>query len=193
MGSNLAAVAADAGETGNLGKDATPELVAFSAELARRFPDVFIKRFVLPETVRQAREVFVREINSDDELMAGQMADSIAKPDQRKSREAMARLEQRESTRIAIVGLGKLASGRVVYELTNGATPLTEINKWPTKAWVCLGSYFGEVNGVNASELLTGMMVAHPVGTYAAPPRTMETPTKETETSETPALAESAK
>lgn len=148
----------------------TPELQAFSEALAKRFPDRFIKRFVMPVVVREAREVFMVEMSSRDEIEAAQMADATMSAIERASVRLTNDAENREAVRLTIVGLGKLVNGRIVYEDANTeGVPLAELNRWSQRAWTCLRAYFGQLNGVPTDELLEGIKGARIVGAFAPP------------------------
>lgn len=146
-------------------------LAQFSAELAERFPRRVIQRFIMPKAVRECREVFIIEISSREELDAAIFTESIVTPAERSSAKLMAEAERREVIRISIVGLGELHNGAIAYRHTNvnAAVPFAEISDWPSKAWVALHRFYGEVNGVPTAELDEGTKGAQIVGAFYAP------------------------
>jgi hypothetical protein len=165
-------------------RQAEPEGAAtFSRELAARFPGVMIKRFVMPSTVRVAREVFIREVTSKDEIDAAIFADAVSSPAEKASNRLMNDAERREIIRLAIVGIGNgdapqapqlgkpmAAPPEVRYRHVNhDGVPLEEINGWTQGAWSALYSYYGEVNGVPVDEVLEGLKGARTVGAFAPP------------------------
>lgn len=149
--------------------DDTP-IERFSRELAQRFPDLMIKRFVMPPSVRAVREVFIRELLGKDEIEAALMADALMSDIERRSMKLSMEAERRESIRIAIVGIGRGATGAVEYEHTNtGGVPFAAPNKWNLGVWACLHNYFAETNGVPSSEIAEGIKGAQTVGAFAPP------------------------
>lgn len=148
----------------------TLELREFSAELAQRFPGRYVKRFVMPSTVRECAEIFMVELTSRDEVEAAQMADAMMSAIERASVRLTNDAEQREAIRLSIVGLGKSVNGRVAYEHVNAeGVPFAELNDWTRRAWTCLHAYFGQMNGVPTDELLEGIRGARTVGAFAPP------------------------
>lgn len=148
----------------------TLELQAFSAELAQRLPNRYVRRFVLPSVVREAREVFLVELTSRDEIEAAQMADALMTPIERASVRLTNDAEQREAIRLSIVGLGKPAGRGIVYEHVNhDGVPFADLNEWTRRAWTCLHAYFAQVNGVPTDELHEGIRGARTVGAFAPP------------------------
>lgn len=164
-----------------IGIDPATPLGRFSASLAERYPDTLIKRFVMPSRIRECREVFIREIDSQDEIMAASMADTTMSVAERNSERLANEAEKRELIRISIVGLGKLPAGGgdVVYEAVGGddGIPLV-ISKWKYPTWIALYRFFPQVNGVSEAEMFSGMMEACVVGALA-PPRTSGTPARD--------------
>ncbi len=165
--------------------ESNPALDAFSDELAKRFPDLVVKRFVFPKNVRHAREIFLREIDGKDEIAAAAMADGTMSPLEKASNKLAADAERRESIRIAIVGIGERVGGKRAAEdapiayrhVNNDGVPFTAINTWPINAWACLYAYNGEINGVPMAELVQGITEARTVGAFAPP--TNATPASE--------------
>lgn len=149
----------------------SPALSEFSAELADRFPGRYVKRFVMPSTVRECAEIFMVELTSRDEIEAAQMADAMMSAIERASVRLTNDAEQREAIRLSIVGLGKLGSDkRIAYESVNAdGVPFAELNDWTRRAWTCLHAFFGQMNGVPTDELLEGIRGARTVGAYAPP------------------------
>lgn len=142
----------------------------FSRELAMRFPDLVIRRFVMPPGIRDIREVFIRELDSKDEIEAAIMCDSLMSAIEKASYKLTMEAERRESLRISIVGVGRGQRGGVTYEHTNdGGVPYGAPNNWSLKTWACLHRYFAEVNGVPTSEINEGIEGALTVGAFAPP------------------------
>jgi hypothetical protein len=152
-------------------------LERFSAELAKRLPDKFIKRFVLPGNIREAREILMMEIDGKDEIAAAAMADATMSAQERASTKLAQDAERRESIRLAIVGLGVRRGGRgapddapIDYQHVNAdGVPFTAINTWTQKAWSCLYAYHGQLNGVPFDELYQGIAEARTVGAFGPP------------------------
>lgn len=147
-------------------------LEAFSRELAVRFPDREIKRFVLPRAIRKHREIFIREIGTRDGIEAATMADSLMGPLERASVRLTNEAEERECVRLAIVGFGDAAAdGAVSYwhTNTNKAIPLAEIDGWPKALMDATTRYFNIVNGLPPEEFIAGILEARTVGAFAPP------------------------
>ncbi len=159
------------------GDGAGSPLETFSRELGQRYPDRLIKRFVMPSTVRDCREVFMLEITSRDEVQAAIMADALMSDIEKRSVRLSADAERRECIRLAIVGLGEQFGGRkaellapISYRHVNhDGAPFGDINDWSGKAWTSLHTYFGQLNGVPSEELAEGLKGARTVGAYALP------------------------
>lgn len=147
----------------------SPELEAFSRELAQRFPDRIVQRYKMPQRVKECREVFFVEMRSRDQIRAAAMADASMTADERRSYKLANDAEERESIRLTIVGLGK--GDPVAYEHTNAneAIPLGEISDWSAKAWGALVAFFNAMNGLPASEIAEGIVGAETVGAFAPP------------------------
>jgi hypothetical protein len=145
----------------------------FSQQLAERFPGRVLKRFVMPSSIVQCREVFMLELTSRDEVSAAIFTDTILTAIERASYRLTQEAEQRECIRLAIVGLGSEQGGKLAYRHTNldPAVPLAEISDWPAKAWVALHQYFRETNGVPQAEIDEGIRGAQIVGAFYAPKR----------------------
>lgn len=152
-------------------------LADFCELLEKRWPNALIKRFVMPSSVGECREVFMRELTSKDEIQAAIWADATMSPIEKASHRLAADAERRESIRIAIVGIGERVGGRraaddapVAYRMVNhDGVPFDEPTNWTTKAWAALSTYFGEVNGVPMDELASGLQEARTVGAFASP------------------------
>lgn len=176
---NAAALAAHVGKAAPMpppddatasGASTETPLVRFSRELAQRFPDTLVQRFVMPSTIMQCREVFIREVTSADETEAAIYADQTASKIEKESVRLMNDAENREIVRLAIVGFGDNKSGAMAYEHVNhDGIPLERINGWPQKAWAALRHYFSQINGVPMSEIREGIEGAQTVGAFAPP------------------------
>lgn len=147
----------------------------FSRELAERFPDRMVRRYVMPSTVRECREIFMMEITSREEVQAAIYADATMSLAEKSSIRLSADAERRECIRLAIVGMGKLEdksnpASRLVYTHANAdGEPLAEVSDWSGKAWTALQLYFGTINGVPTEELAEGLRGALTVGAFAPP------------------------
>lgn len=163
------------------GRATAPEqltpLELFSRQLAERFPKRVVKRFAMPASVPEAREIFMLELNSRDERDAAIFTDAIVTAIERSSYKLIMEAEKREQIRLSIVGLGELVAGEIAYRHTNTdpAIPLAEITDWSSRAWVPLHRYFSEVNGVPNDEIDEGIKGAQIVGAFYAPKK-QETP-----------------
>lgn len=149
----------------------------FSRELALRFPKTMIKRFTMPKSVRDCREIFFRETKSRDEIEAAIMAESMMSPLERASERLAQEAQRREVIRMTLVGIGDRApdgSTSGYRHVNHDGIPLAEINDWSGGAWTSMHTYFGELNGVPAAELRSGIAEARTVGAFASP--TNETP-----------------
>lgn len=146
-------------------------LARFSRELAHRFPDRMIRRYRMPMGCRECREVFMMEITSRDEVEAAIMADALMSDIEKRSIRLSADAERRECIRLSVVGLGKgPVGGTLAYTHTNvDGEPFAELNDWSGKAWTCLQTFFGTLNGVPSEELAEGLAGAETVGAYAPP------------------------
>ena len=60
-------------------------LATLSRELAERYPNRLIRRFRMPSNVREAREVFLIEMTSRDEIQAAIFADAVMSIDEKRS------------------------------------------------------------------------------------------------------------
>lgn len=157
--------------------DGMHPLDAFSLELGQRFPNRMIRRFVMPSTVKECREVFLLEITSRDEVQAAIMADAMMSDLEKASIRLSADAERREAIRLSIVGVGTQEGGRraapadpVTYQHVNhDGIPFAALNDWSGKAWTSLHAFFGQLNGVPADELAEGIREARTVGAYAPP------------------------
>lgn len=152
-------------------------LEAFSLELGQRYPNRMIRRFIMPTTVRECREIFLLEITSRDEVNAAIFADATMSDIEKSSVRLSADAERREAIRLSIVGMGTQEGGRraapadpVSYQHVNhDGIPFGALNEWSGKAWTSLHAYFGQLNGVPADELSEGIKGARTVGAYAPP------------------------
>lgn len=145
-------------------------LADFCEQLAKRWPDRMIKRFVMPSAVRECREVFIAEITSRDEIQAAIFADATMSPLERASNRLAADAERREAIRIAIVGVGAARNGLVDYRMVNhDGDAFDAPSKWSTRAWTALSAYFGEVNGIPFDEIAMGILESRAVGAHAPP------------------------
>lgn len=148
-------------------------LIAFSAELATRHPNIVIKAFTMPRKIAECREVFIREMTGQDEIEAAIMADSILSTIEKQSMKLTLEAERRESMRAAIVGLGELKGGKIVYRHANSeGVPLDlsyQGRPWTQAAMTALSRFYAEVNGVPTEELEEGIKEARTVGAYAPP------------------------
>lgn len=159
-----------------------PEALAqFSRDLATRFPGLEIRRYVLPRVVTQCREVFIRELTSEDIIKASSFADSLMSANEKTSVRLSRDAEERECVREAIVGFGDAqlagkdakggnAWGACVYRHVNlDGAPLGEINAWPKRMWDAFTRYYNDVNGLPIEEFIEGLQGATIVGAFAPP------------------------
>lgn len=152
------------------GADPASPLGRFSAELGRRWPDTLIKRFVMPSRVRECREIFIREIDSKDEVRAAALADVTMSAVERSSERLANEAENRECIRLSIVGVGRFdGEGAMAYEMCNHDEIPLVIAGWKRPAWISLFRYFPQVNGVSEAEIMEGIMEARVVGAHASP------------------------
>lgn len=150
--------------------DITPELAQFNAELADRFKNRLIKRYVLPKACTNCAEVFVRELTSRESIDASIMADSLMSGVERSSKRLADEAEKREQIRVAICGFGDRRGDAITYRHVNvGSTPLAEINEWGKRYWDAFEIYFNDVNGMPMDEFLEGLKGASIVGAFAPP------------------------
>ena len=150
-------------------------LARFSRELATRFPKLEIKRFVMPASVRDCREIFFREAKSTDEVEAAIMAEQMMSPIERASERLAQEAQRREVIRLTLVGVGEGEVGSISYRHVNhDGVPVAAIENWTARAWTSMHTYYGELNGVPTSELREGIKEARIVGAFASP--TGETP-----------------
>lgn len=146
------------------------ELAEFSRALGERYPSRVIQRFVLPRKVREARELFIREVDSNDTVEAAILADAIMGPIEKGSYKLTLEAERRQLAKLSVVGLGILRGGRVVYEHANhDGIPLAFDPAWTEPAWTALLRHYSDVNGVPAEELEEGTQGALTVGAFAPP------------------------
>lgn len=143
-------------------------LERFSRELAQRFPHRMVRRYIMPGTVREAREVFIMEITSRDEVEAAIMADAVMSTIEKQSIRLSGDSERRECIRLSLVGIRRTAADAYEHLNADGA-PLSEINEWSGKAWTALQTFFGTLNGVPVEELAAGLQGALTVGAFAPP------------------------
>lgn len=155
-------------------------LAQFSRDLATRFPGLEVRRYVLPRVVTQCREVFIRELTSEDIIMAASFADSLMSANEKASVRLSRDAEERECVRVAIVGFGdakiegKDAKGNLwgacLYRHVNvDGAPLGEINAWPKRMWDAFTRYYNDVNGLPIEEFIEGLQGATIVGAFAPP------------------------
>lgn len=156
-------------------------LAQFSRDLAARFPNMEIRRYVLPRVVTQCREVFIRELTSEDVIMAASFADSLMSANEKASMRLSREAEERECIRVAIVGFGSAALegkdakggnvwGVCAYRHVNvDGAPLGEINAWPKRMWDAFSRYYNDVNGLPIDEFIEGLQGATIVGAFAPP------------------------
>lgn len=144
-------------------------LVAFSGELAQRFPGMVIKRFVAPAAVTKFREIFIRELRTRDTIEAAIMADGLMEPVERASVKLAESAEERETHRISIVGLDDGAG----YRHVNNGAPFAGMNEWPKAVCDLLKIYFNQVNGLAWNEVASGIAEARVVGAFAPPSATL--------------------
>lgn len=146
-------------------------LMRFSRELGNRFPNRMIRRYVMPSSVRECREIFMMEITSREEVEAAIMADATMSILEKSSVRLSGDAERRECIRLSIVGIGAGKLGELVtYRHTNqDGEPLSEISDWSGKAWTAMQTYFGMLNGVPTEELAEGLKGAQTVGAFAPP------------------------
>lgn len=148
----------------------SPELIEFSDAIAERYPNRIVQRFVMPKKIREARELFIREVDSNDTVEAACLADATMSMIEKGSFKLTLEAERRQLAKLAIVGIGTLRGGRVVYEHTNhNGIPLAFDPAWTEAAWTALLRYYGEVNGVPSEELDEGTQGALTVGAFAPP------------------------
>lgn len=143
-------------------------LARFSRELAQRFPHRMVRRYIMPTSVRECREVFMMEITSRDETEAAIMADATMSQIEKQSIRLSGDAERRECIRLSLVGIRRKEPE--AYEHLNAdGSPLAEINDWSGKAWTALQTFFGTLNGVPVEELAEGLRGAQTVGAFAPP------------------------
>jgi len=148
----------------------SPELAEFSKALAERFPHLMIQRFVLPRKVREARELFIREVDSNDTVEAAILADATMTSIEKGSFKLTLEAERRQLAKLSIVGLGVQRGGRLVYEHANAdGIPLAFDPPWTEAAWTALLKHYNDVNGVPTEELEEGTQGALTVGAFAPP------------------------
>lgn len=145
-------------------------LQRISRQLHDRFPHRLIKRFVMPSKVRECREVFIVELTSRDEVQAAIMAEQSMSQLERLSYRLSGEAQNREQLRVAIVALGEMKSGEVLYRQVNhDGVPLGEIDNWSQSAWAALYAYNGTVNGIPIDELKSGIEASCAIGAFAVP------------------------
>lgn len=143
------------------------ELEAFELELAKRFPGIEIRHFVMPTAISQVREIFIRELTTKDTIEAAAIADATMSPLQRSSNKAANAAEQHESQKLSIVGLGRMAGGALSYQHVNNAgIPLAEAESWPKRVWDTIEVYFNQVNGLPMDEVIRGIKEARTIGAF---------------------------
>lgn len=146
------------------------ELIEFSKALGERHPNRMIQRFVLPGKVREARELFIREVDSNDTVEAAILADATMTAIEKGSFKLTMEAERRQLAKLSIVGIGVLRNGRVVYEHANSdGIPLAFDPPWTEAAWTALLKHYNDVNGVPVDELEEGTQGALIVGAFAPP------------------------
>lgn len=147
-----------------------PALAEFSAALAKRFPNLEIKRFVMPSAVRDVREIFIRELRTRDVIEADMMADATMTAAERASNKLAEAAQERESHRLSIVGVGDAYDGEIVYRPCNlNGIPFSEMGEWSKKATDVTRVYFNQVNGLPWEEVGAGVLGARIVGAFAPP------------------------
>lgn len=156
-------------------------LAQFSRDLATRFPGMEVRRYILPRVVTQCREVFIRELTSEDIIMAASFADALMSANEKASARLSRDAEERECVRVAIVGFGDAQLqgkdpkggnvwGPCVYRHVNlDGAPLGEINTWPKRMWDAFTRYYNDVNGLPIEEFIEGLQGAQIVGAFAPP------------------------
>lgn len=149
-------------------------LATLSRELADRFPNRLIRRFRMPSSVRECREIFLVEMTSRDEVQAAIFADAVMSIDEKRSVRLSAEAERREAIRLSVVAIGgrKVPYGGAVtsYEHVNhDGAPFSELSDWTMAAWTALQTWFTTMNGVPTEELAMGLLGAETVGAYAPP------------------------
>jgi hypothetical protein len=149
-------------------------LAVLSRELSDRLPNRLVRRFRMPSSVRECREIFLVEMTSRDEIQAGIFADAVMSIDEKRSVRLSAEAERREAIRLSIVAIGgrKVPYGSPVtsYEHVNhDGAPFSELSDWTMAAWTALQTWFTTMNGVPTEELAMGLLGAETVGAYAPP------------------------
>lgn len=148
----------------------------FEAEIMRRNPTrKHIRRFDFPVEVDEARAIYLVEQTGKDELAAAEAADLSMSDSERKSIHRSIDAERREGIRLTIVAMIVVdpASGQVVRRHIDQSRPLVELDDWSTKAWQCLRTFFGELNGLPVVELGNAVRGSRKVGA-ATPPATQQ-------------------
>lgn len=146
--------------------DETP-MQRFERELQERHPGRLIKRFDMPAKIREARAVYIKEIDSYDELESARMADATMTEVERGSAQLSIEARRKESIRISVVGL---ATRKEPIEYRHiGATPFVEMNKWSARAMTLLRIYYGDLNGLTDEEIVEGLKGQRTIGASVAP------------------------
>jgi len=146
------AVAAVQRAQAKLGSD--PVIQAFEAHLLETWGEEGkrVKRVLMPtKPALPVKLVWLRSMDSDDEIEAATMADLLASPVQKQSNATMTRIERREARRLTICGWWLTGAAGPVD--VDHAVPLVEINKWPPQFWAALEIHFLDLNGLPSEEL----------------------------------------
>lgn len=149
------------------------DLQRFERELRERHQGRTIARFDFPSRIREARAIYIKEINSRDEIEAAKLADAQMSDLEKRSIKLTSEAERRETVRIACVGL--VTRGEPIqYKHLNGSMPWMDVDNWSVKAVTCLSIFYGNLNGIPNDEIAEGLKGQRIIGGPAAP--TNETP-----------------
>jgi hypothetical protein len=143
--------------------------VAFEQMLLAKYGalDLQVRRIPMPASVKQVEYVWIRETNSNDEVMAATWADAVIKPVERRNPRAVNKIEEREARRLSICAVWR--RGQPAPEEVNGATPFLEINTWSTKFWAALEFHYLELNGLSPDDILKSLAGAVILGAPLPP------------------------
>lgn len=152
-----------------------PAFAAFEEMLRASFPDKRVRRCPMPDGVAQVAVIWIRELDSDDELQAAELADLFATDTQRRKPRLMMQLEQREAKRVSICAIQR--RGQAPELITHGV-PFVEINKWPQGFWAALELHYLDLNGLPPEELGKSLAGAAVLGATLPPPPIPPSPGK---------------
>lgn len=133
----------------------SPEDAEFETQVLQRNPTrKHIRRFDFPADVEEARAVYMFEQTGKDDLQAAEAADLSMSDAERRSTQRAADAERREGIRLTIIAMIQVdEAGRTVRRHVDQSRPLVELDDWSSKAWMCLRTFFGELNGLPMEEL----------------------------------------